>query len=400
VTLIGSITDPVSFGLQVQRPWKLQTRTTGNVLASIRDGEWREPILDLRAMPPDSDQQREAKRELPFVTWSGVFSYKANDKLIQHSGQIGIDLDHLSAADCTRAMQDAVADPFCLAAFKSARGGGVRLLFRIPRCNAKSHDDAFEQVAEHVRNVYGHAPDPQTRDVSRASFVSFDEGLWCYPNAKALPVIIDLSHSDYSSVSRCVTPAVYSGHLAIAPWVWMGRYHVGNMVKPDGTVFTHAKLLNLGKAMALHAERIDHVLSHQDVYDAARAWFFEHERKGLRLRCGLDEYRAELHISVEGARSKQWFKASVEKWTRWTRHPDFPKHPVERLLFAIRKHCEDAATRDFFLGARDAGLVCGASYRTGARLLKRLVRIGKLKLLTMPDNRLPFHALDYRLIDD
>ena len=141
----------ISFGFNVRRPGSLETRSTGDVLASIRDGEWREPILNLRTMPQDSDQQREAKRSLPFVTWSGVFSYKANDRLLQHAGQIGIDLDDLSAADCTKAVQDAVADPFCLAAFKSARGGGVRLLFRIPPCNAKSHDAAFEQVAEHVR---------------------------------------------------------------------------------------------------------------------------------------------------------------------------------------------------------------------------------------------------------
>jgi hypothetical protein len=175
----ANISAPVSFGLNVRRPQELQTRTTGDVLVSIRDGEWREPILDLRTMPSDSDQQREAKRNLPFVTWSGVFRHRANDGLQHHAGQIGIDLDHLSAADCTKTLQDAVADPFCLAAFKSARGGGVRLLFRIPPCNAKSHDAAFEQVAEHVRNVYGHEPDPHSRDVSRASFVSFDEGLWC-----------------------------------------------------------------------------------------------------------------------------------------------------------------------------------------------------------------------------
>jgi len=394
-----NISPPVSFGLNVRRPQELQTRATGSVLVSIRDGEWREPILNLRTMPPDSDQQREAKKKLPFVTWSGVFSYKANDRLLQHAGQIGIDLDGLSAADCTKAVQDAVADPFCLAAFKSARGGGVRLLFRIPPCNAKSHNAAFEQVAEHVRNVYGHDPDPHSRDVSRASFVSFDEGLWCYPNAKVLPVIVDLSHSDSCCVSRCVTPAVYSGELAMTPWTWMGRNHVGKSVKPNGTVYTHFKLLKLGMAMALHAARINHVLKHRDFDDAARAWFVEHQRKELRLRGNLDEYRAELRRNIEGARSKRWFKASVEKWTRWTRHPDFPKHPVERLLFAICKHCEDAGTREFFIGARDAGLVCGASYRTGARLLNRLVRNGNLKLLTVPDKRLPFHSFDYRLIE-
>jgi hypothetical protein len=54
---------------------------------------------------------------------------------------------------------------------------------------------------------------------------------------------------------------------------------------------------------------------------------------------------------------------------------------------------------DFFIGARDAGLICKASFRTGARRLKKLLREGKLKLLTERNQRLPFHAFEYRLIE-
>ena len=256
----------ISFGLDICRPQELQTRTTGEVLESIRDGEWREQILNLRAMTPDSDQQREAKKRLPFATWSGVFRHRANDGLEHHAGQIGIDLDDLTAADCTKAVQDAIADQFCRAAFRSARACGVRLLFRIPPCNAEEHDSTFEQVAEHVRNVYGHEPDIVARDVSRASFVSFDEGLWCYPNAQVLPITLPLAHSERRlrrgrEAHRCVTSAANSGRLTTGLWRSMGRFHVGDSVKPDGTVFTHVKLLDLGKAMALHAKRINHTLT-------------------------------------------------------------------------------------------------------------------------------------------
>jgi hypothetical protein len=395
---------PISFGLNIRKPQELQTRTTGEVLESIHDGEWREQILNLRTMPQDSKQQHEAKKRLPFVTWSGVFRRRANDGLENHAGQIGIDLDDLSAADCTKAVQDAVADPFCLAAFKSARAGGVRLLFRIPPCNAEEHDSAFEQVAEHVRNVYGHEPDTSARDVSRASFVSFDEGLWCYPNAQVLPVILDLAHSDgcfgsCCEAHRCVPSATYSVESARTLWGRMGSFHVGDAVKQDGSVFTHVKLLDLGKAMALHAKRINHTLTGRDYDEAVRSWLTEHQRKGLRLRGDFVEYRAELRTSVEGARRKRWFTASAEKWTRWTRHPDFPDRPEERLLFAIRKHCEDAGSPDFFIGARDAGLLCGVSFRTGARLLGRLVGNRKLQLLTVPGEHLPFHAYEYRLVN-
>ena len=261
-----NIPTPISFGLNVRKPQALQARTTGDVLESIRAGEWREPILELRTMPLDSDQQRKAKQRLPYVTWSGVFRHRANEGLEHHAGQIGIDLDDLTAADCTKAVQDAIADQFCRAAFRSARACGVRLLFRIPPCNAEEHDSTFEQVAEHVRNVYGHEPDIVARDVSRASFVSFDEGLWCYPNAQVLPITLPLAHSERRlrrgrEAHRCVTSAANSGRLTTGLWRSMGRFHVGDSVKPDGTVFTHVKLLDLGKAMALHAKRINHTLT-------------------------------------------------------------------------------------------------------------------------------------------
>ena len=35
------------------------------------------------------------KKALPAVTWSGRFSYRASDKLLQHSGQVCADLDDL-----------------------------------------------------------------------------------------------------------------------------------------------------------------------------------------------------------------------------------------------------------------------------------------------------------------
>jgi hypothetical protein len=396
------IPETVSFGLNIKIPAELVTRPAGELLEGIRDGTWREPVLRMRSLSHNGAEQRRAKTKLPFATWSGIFSHKSIGGLQRHSGLIGIDLDGLSAADCTKVVQDAVADPFCLAAYRSARGGGVRLLFRISPCDASQHDAAFGQVAEHVRNTYGHEADSSARDVSRASFVSFDEGLWCYPNARVLPVVLDLSHSDSTQQNtqhRCVTSTGNTRGMETTTWIRMGKLHVGNMVKPDGTVYTHVKLLHLSKAMALHARRINHTLTNRDFEEAIRAWFATHDRKGLRLRGDLAEYRAELRQSAEGAFRKRWFTNCADKWIRWTRHPDYPVRPSDRLLFAIRKHCAEMGTPDFYIGARDAGLVLGKTYRTAARHLAKLVTTGELKLLTVPGESLPTHAYEYRLVE-
>jgi hypothetical protein len=187
--------------------------------------------------------------------------------------------------------------------------------------------------------------------------------------------------------------------MEVATWVRMGKLHVGDRVKPDGTVYTHSKLLKLGKAMALHARRINHNLTMRDFEEATRAWFAAHERKGLQLRGNLAEYRDELRQGAEDARRKDWFDGCADKWTRWTRHPEYPVRPRDRLLFAIRKHCDESGSTGFFLGARDAGLVLGKTYRTGARYLAELLGSGQLKLLTVPYEWQPFNAYEYRLVE-
>src|ERR1035438_3163863 len=362
----------ISFGLDVRRPGLLETRSTGDVLLDIQSGVWQEPVLRVRSLPHDSDEQKTAKKLLPYATWAGLFSYRANEKLRQHSGQIGVDLDDLGETKAITTIQNVVADRFCLAAFRSLRGEGVRLLFRIPPCSPENHAIAFEQVAEHVRNTYGCEVDESGKDVSRASFVSFDRGLWVNPSADVLPIILPVSHSGMGGITRCV-PSVYGGQLALTCWNWFGR-HYANIAPVSGDmVKTHKNILDLGLAIALHAERIKQPVSIRLTDSAFDSWLRELQKKGVRLRCSPDEYRRELRDSVDGARRKSWFKSAAEKWLRWTRHKDFPHNGLthEKILFAVRQHCADAGSDDFFIGARDAGLVAGVSFRTAARAIRK-----------------------------
>lgn len=128
MTALANISAPVSFGLDVRRPGLLETRSTGDVLLGIQTGAWQDIVARVRSLPPDSVEQKTAKLALPYATWAGVFNRRANYGLVSHSGQIGVDLDDLGEAGAVAVLQSAVADRFCLAAFRSARGEGVRLI--------------------------------------------------------------------------------------------------------------------------------------------------------------------------------------------------------------------------------------------------------------------------------
>lgn len=397
----GMLTAPtiparISFGLDITKPGQLETRTTGDILRGIASGAWEDGVLRVRSLPTDSAEQKAAKKLLPFSTWAGVFSYRRNESLREHAGQIGVDLDDLGEAKAVTTIQTAVADRFCLAAFRSTRGEGVRLLFPIPPCTPEHHSLAFEQVAEHVRNTYGCEVDESGKDVSRASFVSFDRGLWVNPSANVLPIIIPVSHSGIGGISRCV-PSAYGGQLALTCWNWFGRRYANIAPVSGDTVKTHKNILDLGLAIALHAERIKEPVTPRLIDSAFESWLRELNRQNVHLRGSPDEYRRELRQSIEGARRKCWFKSAAEKWIRWTRHKDFPHvaMPPEKILFAIRQHCVESKSNDFFIGARDAGLVAGVSYRTAARAIRKLCDDGQLEKIG--ERRQLRHAQDYRL---
>jgi len=381
----------------VRRPDLLETRSTGDVLHGIASGEWQAPVARVRELPADSAEQKAAKLALPFCTWAGVFTRRANSGLVQHSGQVGIDLDGLGEAGAVAVLQAAVADRFCLAAFRSARGEGVRLIFRIPPCSPDNHAVAFEQVAGHVRELYGHEADTSGKDVSRASFVSFDNGLWFKASAEVLPIQLLGETQRLRVNSRCVSPPLYSGLLAETWPGWYGRHLANTANRENGTAKTHGSLLTLGKSLALHAERIKTPLTVRLLDSAFDSWLREHHRQGVRLRCEPDEYRRELVASVRGAERKPWFKSAAEKWLRWTRHKEFPHggSPHEKILFAVRQHCAESKSQDFFIGARDAGLVAGVSYITASRMLKKLCADGHLEKVGTRRN--PRHAQTYRI---
>jgi len=391
------ILPPISFGLDVRQPARLETRGTGAVLRGILRGDWREPVARVRELPADSQEQREAKLALPFCTWAGVFTRRSNSGLVRHSGQCGVDLDGLGEAGAVTVLQTAVADCYCLAAFHSARAEGIRLIFKIPPCSPEDHVLAFEQVVLHVRNTYGHDPDASGKDVSRASFVSFDRGLWLNPSALELPIALPGETQRLRANTRCVSSPLYAGLLAETWPVWYGRHLANTSPCKDGTAKTHGSLLDLGKSLALHAERIREPLTHREIDAAFSAWLSEHARLGICLRCEPDEYRRELRVSIRGAERKPWFKSAADFWLRWTRHRDFPRNglPVDRILFAIRQHCADAKSTEFFLGVRDAALVAGVGYVTGWRILCKLVASGHLKRLDA--KRLPREAQEFRL---
>ena len=124
------------------------------------------------------------KKQLPGVTWTGTFSGRASDKLIQHSGLLVADLDSLGEklADIRKKLLNS---PHLWALFVSPSGDGLKAVHRVS-ADAQEHPASWRAVQKHVLELTGVQIDQSGKDPARLCFLSFDPDL--YHNANATEI--------------------------------------------------------------------------------------------------------------------------------------------------------------------------------------------------------------------
>lgn len=134
----------------------------------IKTGEWKLQIEKIRASTNEK-QQKVLKGKLPAVTLAGIVKAR---KLLQPSGYIGIDIDAHSNKKLVSTIPLVRKDKYVAGVWKSSRGKGYWLLFRI---NPKQHAEAFEGIKEYLKEKYSLTVDGQCKDPARLCYVSYDE---------------------------------------------------------------------------------------------------------------------------------------------------------------------------------------------------------------------------------
>lgn len=157
-----------------------QSLNIDDFIGRINEGYWQDAVLKVRTLK-NKDEQDNAKKRLPMVTVSGLFTggTRTDKTLSKHSGFIQIDLDKLE--DVEDAKSFLYTDEYLYAGFVSCRGYGLCLIFKI---NPKKHRDAFAAISQYLYEKYKVIVDPTSVNESRGRFVSYDPHAHYNPNAK------------------------------------------------------------------------------------------------------------------------------------------------------------------------------------------------------------------------
>ena len=133
------------------------------VLSRIQTGKSSTLIDEVRG------GDKEAKKKLPVVLFSGEFSSRKDDALFEHSGLVVLDFDHV---DVDKTKQALATDDFVLACWTSPSGDGIKALVKIT--NPERHRDHFRSLIAYFDKQYGLQVDETGINESRACFESHD----------------------------------------------------------------------------------------------------------------------------------------------------------------------------------------------------------------------------------
>ena len=130
---------------------RIQTGKSSTLVSSVRNGD------------------KEKKKELPVVCFSGEFSSRADDALFEHSGFLVLDFDHVDV-DSTKAALG--MDDFIHSCWTSPSGNGIKALVHIT--HPERHRDHFRALVKYFERTHGLELDESGINESRACFESYD----------------------------------------------------------------------------------------------------------------------------------------------------------------------------------------------------------------------------------
>jgi hypothetical protein len=137
-------------------------------ISGVKYGKWKHFIEPIR-QEPDKAKRDRLKRNIPSVTIGGVFKERDQEKLIEHSGFICVDIDKFN--DKTALL----SDPYTYALFQSASGGGIAVVVRV---NPDKHKESYRWLEHYYYSTFGISVDPAPKNVASLRYVSYDPDIF------------------------------------------------------------------------------------------------------------------------------------------------------------------------------------------------------------------------------
>lgn len=177
-----------------------KTATLDNIILGLQGEKMRDKILKLRKQK-DKVEFDKLKLALPAVTFSGKFSSRREQGIVEYSGLAVLDFDKVEVPDDVR--EELALNEYARLVFVSPSGAGVKLVLKFPG-TIEEYRDYYAGAIEEFKD---YSPDIATSDPCRLCFLSYDPKLHDNPNAKEfdkkiqrIEITREIALSDYYKI--------------------------------------------------------------------------------------------------------------------------------------------------------------------------------------------------------
>lgn len=165
------------------------------VLDRVRDGKNKDLVSSIRK-EKDKSARNELKKQLPAICFSGTFSKRSDDALIEHSGYICLDFDgYEKKKDMLSEKERLSNDKYIMSVFISPSGNGLKAIVKIPK-DVGGHKRYFDALGEYFNSDKF---DISTKNVSRVCYESYDKDIYINEDSE---VWDKMPENDYKELNK------------------------------------------------------------------------------------------------------------------------------------------------------------------------------------------------------
>jgi len=145
-------------------------RDVSVILKRIKDGASKDLVKRIRT-EKNKTERNELKKSLPAICFSGTFTKRNDNSILQHSGLICLDFDGYEKQKHLLEDKEMLSkNKYVYAVFVSPSGNGLKVIIKIPQ-DVENHVNYFNSLEKYFNSQYF---DKAVKNVSRVCYESYD----------------------------------------------------------------------------------------------------------------------------------------------------------------------------------------------------------------------------------
>lgn len=190
------------------------------VLDRIKQGKSKTIVENVRKQKT-KELADKIKVTLPAICFSGTFTKRADNSIVEHSGFICLDFDKYETDELLNIDLELInSSEYTYSSFISPSGNGMKVLVKIPK-DFENHKLYFGAIEKHFNNTHF---DTTSKNISRICFESYDPNIFINKKSKVWTEKLENNQYDY----RFKAPVIRldnENEIIKRLWTWFGKSH-------------------------------------------------------------------------------------------------------------------------------------------------------------------------------